>query len=342
MKLSEIHRPIELANLLNIPFQFLISEIENPKYTEFTIPKRKGYRKINAPAPTLLKIQKKLNAHLQKSYNKIKPSCVYGFIKNNSTNQARNVIENARVHVNKPYILSMDLKDFFTSIKSTVVRNALIKYIFTPEQIELSTCITLLCSYNSSLPTGAPTSPVLSNLVAIPLDKTLEKLAKKNNSKYTRYADDLTFSLDNYPTEEFISKIRDTIFLFGFHINEAKTRILSQTQKQMVTGIKVNVKPNISRKYYRNIRAMLHDIKINGIIEAAKKHLNVTFDPIPPNVSYIDTEAEKTVIIKFMSILVGRINWVGQVRGTDDFLYLKLRRSLIENCEWLWTCRYTY
>ena len=291
-------------------------DIENASYREFTIPKAKGgMRTIEAPNENLLIIQKKLNPYLQAVYYKIKPDEVYGFVLSvRHEPTPRTIITNARNHTGKSYVLNIDLKDFFHSISSTQVRALFQTTPFNFSE-DLATCLALICCWNKRLPMGAPTSPVVSNLYCMGLDEQLIALAHKHDLVYTRYADDLTFSSNELITKDIIGDIKKVIAENGFKINERKFRLQSKFRSQTVTGIKVNQKPNVDRRYIRNIRAILNDIKWNGLEKSAVKHYNVI-------------EADEKLIDTFLASISGKINFIGQVRGKSDLIYNKLRQEL--------------
>ena len=165
---------------------------------------------------------------------------------------------------------------------------------------------------------GAPTSPVVSNLICIGLDKQLITIAKTHNLVYTRYADDLTFSSDSIIADETIEQIKNVIAINEFLINQRKFRLQSNYRQQTVTGIKVNTKANVDRRYIRNIRAMLHDINLNGLEKATQKHLKAI-------------QVDEKLMGAFLSKLTGKINFVGQVRGKDDLIYNKLKQEIKMN-----------
>src|SRR5205807_998791 len=112
------------------------------------------------------------------------------------------------------------------------------------------------------LPQGAPTSPALANLAAYVLDVRLSGLAKKFGVAYTRYADDLTFSGDehiivgksmNWLIRYMRGIVRDEKFTWNNH----KKKIIRSGHRQIVTGLTVNEKPNVSRKEFDRLKAIL-------------------------------------------------------------------------------------
>ncbi|MCX6295498.1 MAG: reverse transcriptase domain-containing protein, partial [Bacteroidetes bacterium] len=303
----------DLAHLLLFEFNSFKRVIENASYREFSIPKAKGgERLIEAPNQNLMFIQKRLNSYLQAVYYKVKPNSAYGFIQAvKDEPQKHTIITNANNHLGKNYVLNIDLKDFFHSIRATQVRNFFQSSRFNFSE-DLATCIALICCWKSRLPMGAATSPVVSNLICLGLDDELNALANQYQLTYTRYADDLTFSSDVKFSEEVIAEIKKLIVDNKFIINKKKFRLQSKFRQQSVTGIKVNQKTNVDRRYIRNIRAVLNDVKINGIEKATMKHYKTLL---------VDEKLMNTFVLS----IGGKINFIGQVRGKDDLVFNKLR-----------------
>lgn len=133
---------------------------------------------------------------------------------------------------------------------------------------EVATVIAQLCCYNGRLPQGAPTSPIITNLIFQIVDWKIMALAKKYRVDYSRYADDLTFSTNmktfNNDAEKFIKELERIIMRSGFLINEKKTRLCFKDSRQEVTGLVVNKKINVKREYYRATRAMLSSLYKTG------------------------------------------------------------------------------
>ncbi len=307
-------------------FQYLLGvnpdrfnyHINKPIYFKFNIPKKKkGIRVIQAPNDDLKQIQKKLNYFLQAVYYRLKPDCVHGFVKMPKAEiKKRTIVSNASIHVGSKFVLNLDLKNFFPSISAKEVKAALMNKPFEFSD-EISTLIALLGTYEKKLPTGSPSSPVLANMVCFKLDEELEKFCLIYGIKYTRYADDLTFSCDTYIQEEFLDTFNHIIGKYGFELNESKIRLQSSKSKQTVTGILVNKKVNVDRKYIRNLRAVLHDWELNGLEKAAAKHFGTN----------------KLDSVSLIPKLKGKIDFVGQVRGKEDLIYQKLKIKFEENLD---------
>jgi RNA-directed DNA polymerase len=158
-------------------------------------------------------------------------------------------------------VLSLDIKDFFPSIKSHRVYGFFKKIGYAKP---VSVMLTELCTLNGSLPQGAPTSPCLSNLLSFHLDKRLAGFAIRNNIRYTRYADDLTFSGDFEPGSV-IRLVRKILNDDGLALNDDKTRLMQRHNRQEVTGIVVNDKMQAPRLTRRKLRQAIYYIEKFGI-----------------------------------------------------------------------------
>lgn len=310
-----VDKASELCRLLKTSFFELEDKLNKPGYNCYTVKKRRGgTRQIFAPERRLKAIQKRLNYFLQAYYLWIKPHEVHGFVINpHYLDPYCNIAENAKVHVNKQHVLNIDLKDFFHSISARQV-----KVVFSSACLnfneQLSTALALLTTYRGKLPVGAPTSPVISNFICLQLDSDLTSFSRQNNLAYSRYADDLTFSSDTVISTDILLDIINLIKKNHFRINEKKVRLKSYHHKQTVTGLTVNKKVNIDRRLLKKIRAILHDLTTNGIEIAVQRHFKIE-------------NIEQSHKDKFLRRLEGYINFVGQVRGIKDPLYLKKKSA---------------
>lgn len=201
-KFSDIKTRNDFADFLRIPRSKLthILYVKKPDsyYETFEIPKKNGdTRTICAPSGDLKSLQTKLADALwehQKSLRsstETKPNISHAFEKGKS------IITNAKIHRNKRFVLNMDLENFFDSFHFGRVRGYFEKSAGFLLPREVSTIIAQISCYNGRLPQGAPSSPIITNLICQILDMRLLKIAKKYKLDYTRYADDLTFSTNN-------------------------------------------------------------------------------------------------------------------------------------------------
>ncbi len=273
IKFNEIKSRNELSDFLKIERKTLTNvlyykHVEN-YYHSFVIPKKSGEpREINAPTGILKVIQKKLSNRLYAYRDYI---CEENGIKLNITHafeRKKGIITNASIHKNKRYIINIDLKDFFDSFHFGRVKGYFLKNEHFKLPLEVATVLAQLTCYNGKLPQGAPTSPIITNLICNVMDYKLLALSKKYHLDYTRYADDLTFST-NYKNiikeyDKFYNSLNEIVLRSGFDINPNKTKLTFRDSRQTVTGLIVNKKVNIDRRYYKNVRAMAYSLYTTG------------------------------------------------------------------------------
>lgn len=308
-----------LAQLLGRNPYYLASVVNSPNnhYREFKIKKKSGgYRLITAPYPALLEMQEWIyhNILIQIPIN----PCAHGFTSKKS------IITSSKLHTGRKELLKLDLKDYFPSIKINRIV-FLFKSLGYPNIIAFY--LASICSFEESLPQGAPTSPILSNIISKILDKRLLSLSKKFNLKYTRYADDLTFSGDKIPAK-FIEYATKIITEEGFNVNATKTRLYKKNddekikRKRIVTGISVSEeKIKIPRKYKRDLKQELHYIFTFGlqshVIKQRIKKINYLFSIIGKVNFWISVEPDNEYAIESRKKLIEiyKSNYILQVKN---------------------------
>lgn len=249
------------ANFLIINKNTLIEILKDTSdhYSHFRLGKRSGgFRTISAPDATLRNIQQIIYKRILLSVN-VHPASM-GFRQNIS------VTHNAKSHLGNKHILKVDITDFFGSIKKHRVIKAFEK-IGYPTNI--SQVMAELCTLEGKLPQGAATSPALSNIIVYDMDVKLASVAQKSNLKYTRYADDLTFSGEDISFELTLSEIDRVIREEKFAIQRKKTRFLTEKKRKIVTGISVSSgeKLMIPKAKKREVRKNVHYILTKGLAE---------------------------------------------------------------------------
>ena len=282
-ELPPIDNPAQLAELmgLSVPqlrwLAFHRDAATQIHYRRFTIPKRDGSeREIWAPLPILKEAQRWILDHIVEKL--LVHGAAHGFM------PGRSIVSNAAGHVDSRIVLKMDLRNFFPTVTYRRVKGVFRKAGYR-EQI--ATLLALICTeaprevvqsngktwYVSlgprSLPQGAPTSPGLTNAICLKLDGRLAGLAKKYGWRYTRYADDLTFSLPNGSKEKrtFLGQLQGCIKKVvadeGFVVHPDKTSVLRCGASQRVTGMVINGagSPRAKRSVRRNLRAAIHNLK---------------------------------------------------------------------------------
>lgn len=277
-----IYEPKELCDLLDIKISGLWKFTKYQKYNTFTSIHKGKKRIVVEPNYKLKHLQRQLNDFLQAVYYFHKPDYIHGFVKCPTNSKEKlSILSNAAQHVGKPFVINADIFRFFPSITGYMVKEVFLNEPFNLND-NLASAIALLCIRKNWLPTGAPTSPVISNFVCLAMDEKLNKLAIKNEYVFTRYADDMTFSGANKPDDNFKEELTSILENYGFKLNYKKYRILTKHTRQTVTGIVVNEKLNVNREYKRNLRAAQHKLKVNGVeslLEEKIHHIKSDFFP---------------------------------------------------------------
>lgn len=306
------------------------------RYHLFDIKKKSGkLRQICAPVKGLKMFQSCLreifNAYYEPSPN------VCGFV------PGRSIADGAKRHIGKNFVLNIDLKDFFDSIEFHRVKAMLCCSPFNlkddrdnPQTIPF--IIANLCCtpkkvirvdkegkeyecIRSVLPQGAPTSPILTNLICRQLDRKLYLLSKKYHCAYSRYADDITFSSNKNIFQvdgEFYSELRQIIEEdCHLKINEEKTRVQSRKYRQEVTGIVVNKKVNVTRRYVKQIRMWLYLWETYGYNKAHGLFLR----------DYMHDKGHvKPATAHMENVLGGKLDYLKMIIGEESHTYLSLRK----------------
>jgi RNA-directed DNA polymerase len=302
-ELPRLDNPQQLAEALGLDVPHLRwlayhrEAAEKVHYYRFTIPKRDGSeRPIWAPLPKLKAAQQWIRVNIVERL--LVHGAVHGFLPGHS------ILTNAAVHRNPAIILKMDIKDFFPTVTYPRVRGVFRKAGYREQVASL---LALLCTEAPReivehdgktyyvalgprcLPQGAPTSPGLTNTLCLRLDQRLTGLARKYGWRYTRYADDLTFSL---PTGHqgkphvgsMIGLVTRIVEDEGFAVHPEKTRLARSGGRQKVTGLVVNgnLEPRVPRRLRRQMRAALHNLNAGRPMKEGE-----TFASLAGNAAYI-------------------------------------------------------
>lgn len=217
------------------------------------------------------------------------PDYIFAFERNKS------IPVMASKHVGKRVVVSLDIKDFFHTIKQDRLLN-----LFLSMGIGALPARTLseLCTFKAFVPQGAITSPKISNIITA---KTFGPLVKAycdaKKLTLTIYADDITMSSDdpNLNSGEVISTITSMVNHEGFRINHRKTKVMKRHHRQYVCGVVVNEKTNLIKRERLRLRAIVHNVKVNGPEHEALKN--------------------ETSVNHFVDVLRGKINWFNQLNN---------------------------
>ena len=280
--------------------------VRRDSYRQFHIPKKSGgVRTITAPDGELKDVMLTLAFMLSELY--IPTPEAMAFV------SGRSIVENASQHIGQNYVLNLDLSDFFTSITANMVEHNLVKLGIAPL---VARDIASICTYPmvndhhvvNVVPQGAPTSPVISNICAMTLDNRLSGLARRFHLTYTRYADDITFSSNHNVYQKdgaFMEELNRIIAECHFTINPKKTRLQKRGSRQEVTGLTVVQKTNVSRKYIKNLRVLIHKIR---------------YQEVPT--------------MHDINVVRGKLNFLRMVKGADDPTYNAYTKKLNMAVKW--------
>lgn len=303
---------------------------DSEKYRIFHIPKKQGgKREIKAPNDKIKLIQSKLACLLDDCVEEIQKTDRYFLSAAHAFCKKKTIISNATKHKRRRYVFNIDLEDFFGTINFGRVRGFFIKDKHFQFHPDVATVIAQIACHDNALPQGSPCSPVISNLVGNILDRRISALARNSKCVYTRYADDLTFSTNvkEFPPDIAVCAedlkwsagglLVKTIEKSGFKINAAKSRMNLHHSRQTVTGIVVNVKPNINQDYYKMVRSMCHSLFTTG-------------QYYYPKGNNIDDEEKR--IIKSLNPLEGMLSHIYFVKMRRD-LRKEKSYKVIKECE---------
>jgi len=279
LALPQLSNASELASAMGITVNelrflaFARSTSKVTHYVQFTLPKKSGgERLISAPMARLKRVQHWILEQLLAG--QWVHDAAHGFRKD------RSIVSNAQPHVGAEVVINLDLKDFFPTVTYKRVKG-LFRSLGYSESV--ATLCALLCTeprevavdvdgerYHVAvterfLPQGAPTSPAITNLLCRALDARLSRIAEKLGYRYTRYADDLTFSgpRESNPGR-LMRRIHWVVEHEGFTVHPGKTRVFRKARRQEVTGVVVNETCSVSRDTLKKFRAVLFQIEKDG------------------------------------------------------------------------------
>ena len=294
------------------------------RYHQFKIKKKTGgERIITAPRNRSFKlILSYINEILKSMYTP--SSYAMGFA------EGRSIADNAKKHRGMNYVFNLDLKDFFPSIEQARVwkRLQLEPFKFP---VSIANIIAGMCCMKEIiqmadggqtvryvLPQGAPTSPIITNMICDNLDRRLAGVAKRFGLNYTRYADDITFSSMHNVYQEngvFRKEVWRIIEEQRFVVNDKKTRLQKKGSRHEVTGIIVSDKINVTRDYVRDIRNILYMWEKYGY--------GVAFAKFFPKY-----KAEKGHLKKgnpdLINVIDGKLQYLKMIKGQEDSVWQRL------------------
>jgi RNA-directed DNA polymerase len=287
-----------LAHLTGADYQYLreIVTRERDAYRTFIIRKRNGgQRLIAAPEPKLVAVQRWIVDEVLLKRQSHSASFAYS--------RGASPLNCARRHLGARWLVKVDIHDFFESISE---RRAFFVFLSCGYQPLVSFELARLCTRISTgrsvndqqwqvdrrsngiaaysrglmghLPQGAPTSPLLSNLVSKPLDTVIEKVAEKYNVTYTRYSDDLAFSTSGDFTHQIathlLTDVEHVLAAFGHIMHRKKTTISPPGARKIVLGLLVDGRQlKLPREFRERLADHIRGVETFGLAHhAAHRH----------------------------------------------------------------------
>ena len=240
----------------------------------------------------------------------------------------RSIVTNAAQHQGACYVYNLDFKDFFHAFDRNRVKLAFMRAPFDlrderePLAFLLACLVTHPLELNGKtrtvLPQGSPTSPTLTNLLCVDLDRRLTGLAKRFGFTYTRYADDVTFSANHNPfgKSAFLDELKRIVEVDqGLRIHPNKTRLQKTGYRQEVTGLIVNDKVNVRRRYVKTLRNWLYLWERYGEARAEKHFYQ----------DYLGDKQHVMISLPPMRLVIGgKLDFLRMVKGDTDPTYRKL------------------
>ena len=238
-------------------------------YRNVRISKGNGeFRELSVPDDFLKAVQTKIAQNLL-AYERISPYAA-------AYRPGGSPLRNAQPHVGKETLLKMDIRHFFDHIYYPMVKAK----VFTADRYSESNrvLLSLLCVHKDALPQGAPTSPVISNIIMRDFDDVVGSWCKERKITYTRYCDDMTFS-GSFDPKVVKTFVKEQLKITGFYVNDKKTVVARNGQQKNVTGIVVNERPNTTAAYRKKLRQELYYCKTYGVYSHMQRtQVNVTED----------------------------------------------------------------
>ena len=225
-----------------------------PDYLQVFVPKKSGgVRVLHVPDDRTKEVQRLILRRLLEPLPR--HDAAFGF------EPGRSIAHHAAMHVGRSVVLRYDVVDFFPTTSARRVESLFRRLGW---DAEATACLLALVTHAGALPQGAPTSPLLSNVLNRGLDRELTAWIGRRHGRYTRYADDVVVS---YPEdwvgtpERTLAVLRRAFARRGYRLHgREKMTVRRRHQRQLVNGLVVNDKVALPRTLRRKLRAARHRV----------------------------------------------------------------------------------
>ncbi|MFF2833807.1 reverse transcriptase family protein [Cellulosimicrobium cellulans] len=251
-------------------------------------------REVAIPIGPLRDAQRRLSDFLWPLAEEFHESCI-GYVSGGSAKK------NAEVHCGNFWIQKLDVEDFYPSTTTGMIESSL-RDLGASEHV--ASAVASIATLSGSLPMGAPSSPILSNIVLRPLDFAIAEHIKSGKVVYSRYADDLTFSsMERFDAEPFVREALESI---GLRLNRSKTRLRCRGQRVVVTGLTVSEAdgPRLPKQFKRRLRQELHYVERFGLEEHSEREYEW---------GYIDPDNEERQVEQTRRHIEGKLRYARSV-----------------------------
>ncbi len=266
-----------------------------PKYRIFKIKSGSKYRKIKAPLPSLLLVQRAIAQILSRKLKVHKAA--HGYV------AQRSIVTHAASHLNSVCYLKSDIEDCFGSINSSRVIKIFREAGYSEADSQTAKYLT---TDQNCLPQGAPCSPIICNLVLREVDAKLKDFSDSKLAIYTRYGDDLLISGEQICMEH-IAIVKSILSSAGFHANSKKTYYAKDPKQNIVTGLSISTGVvRVRKSFKRLVRAEVHTVEKFGLVAASKR--GNSFDPL------------------FIERLIGKLSWWQSVEPEHTYPKIHLTK----------------
>jgi len=294
--------PEDTLTRINPPEHYLCFDIPKPGTSE--------KRRIEAPTGILMEILERLCDGLQRIYASHKTPAAYGFVRSAVNDpDKRTIFSNASRHLNRKYLLNIDLDSFFYQITQERVKQILADdrfFVFSGEATDLISNLVVL---NGRLPMGCPTSPPLSNFATYDLDYDLLRWSYAQNITFTRFVDDLSFSANFQLKPDHLEAITDLLTMHRFVPDSHKIKWYGPDDEKEVTGLIVGKEISLPEEYLSDVETEIN--RMQGIRDYAR---------LFPDYRIFDW------LRKIDRVIDGKLSFIRSVYGADDEIYRRLNQ----------------